>query len=91
MSDAFDKAASWLVGFLRDHVVLKDDTLRNDLVDAWKRLTGAEDPSPEPDPTPEPAPVPTDPTEPVVPVAPPDVPVQTAPPGVEDSGSAPAA
>lgn len=86
-----DNIVMWLLGFIRDHVQLKDETLRQDLVDAWKRLTGAEESPLEPDPTPEPDPIPTDPTEPVGPVTPPDVPVQTPPLGVEDSGSAPAA
>lgn len=50
--------ATWLAGFLRDHVQLKDDTLRQDLVDAWRRLTGADEPS-SPEPVPEPAPTAT--------------------------------
>ncbi len=82
--------ATWLVGFLRDHVTLKDDALRGDLVDAWKRLTGADEPS-EPIVPAEPT-VPTEPVVPAEPVEPtePVVPEQpVAPPG--SSGDSPSA
>lgn len=76
--------ATWLVGFLRDHVQLKDDTLRQDLVDAWRRLTGADEP-----PLPEPGPAPTATAEQAPAPEAPDIPTQdqVSDPASPDQGS----